>query len=244
MARQSRYCWVKPQLHSCDGKSFVAIWRLVPKTAAFLALIAWAGVAFSQVTATGKRATAVQTVEKKPQWAELRKVVEKYFAELRGRQDNDILVANEARATLGLLEKAGWKPKETEKLLSRVPGDGDFLVRELRSKEGRKFLSATGSQSLVYDRLDRLSAYSGGDRLVSSIIRLPNGPSFMRPKPTPGFGTLMDLLPKGANGKTPVDPKFNQPTGKIYTSAQWIKELEAAHVAESKPSPPHKSSGR
>lgn len=190
------------------------------------------------------QAATQHNAPRKPQWLELKKVVDKFFAEQRGRQPYDILVSSEAKATIELLSKAGWKPKDSAKLLARVCGDGDFLVRELKTKEGRAFLAATGSEANVYDRLDKLIQHSGGDRLVSSIIRLPNGPSFMRPKPTPGFGTLMDLLPKGASGKTPIDPTFNKPTGKIYTSAAWIKELEAAHLAESKPAPAHKKPSR
>lgn len=177
-------------------------------------------------------------------WSDLKKVVDGYFAEQKGRQPTDLLVASEARASLDRLEKAGWKPKHSQDLLAKVTGDGDFLARELRSQAGRKFLAATRSETLVYDRLDRLTRYSGGDRLVSSILRLPNGPSFMRPKPTPGFGTLMDLLPKGANGQTPVDRNFNKPTGKIYTAEQWVKELEKAFEEEMKaapaPSAPHR----
>lgn len=187
----------------------------------------------AQSPAATKRPANEKAIEK-PQWIQLRKVVDKYFAEQRGRSATDVLTSSEARATLDLLTKAGWKPKDSAKLQARVLGDGDFLVRELKSKEGRKFLAATSSEGLVYDRLDRLTKYSGGDRLVTSIINLPNGPAFMRPKPTPGFGTLMDLLPKEASGKTPVDPQFNKPTGKIYTAAQWIKELESAYQAESK----------
>lgn len=197
-----------------------------------------AGASAQQPATQGPRSTlpaaGVASPPKKPTWSQLRPVVEAYFAEQKGRQPTDLLVASEARATLELLDKAGWKPKQAQALLARVPGDGDFLARELRSSTGRKFLAATRSEALVYDRLDRLTRYSGGDRLVSSILRLPNGPSFMRPKPTPGFGTLMDLLPKGASGKTPVDRDFNKPTGKIYTAAQWVKELQAAHEAESK----------
>lgn len=202
-----------------------------------IALISGASASFGQSSVPAKHSQAV----KKPQWSELRKVVERHFAELRGRQPNDILMASEAKGSLEALAKAGWKPKEDAKLLARVPADSDFLVRELRGSEGRKFLAATTSEALVYDRLDRLVQYPGGDRLVHSVIRLPNGPTFMRPKPTPGFGTLMDLLPKNASGKTPVDPQFNKPTGKIYTSAAWIKELEAAHLAESKPAAASKS---
>jgi hypothetical protein len=167
-------------------------------------------------------------------WSELRPVVEKHFAQQKGRVASDVLVASEAKASLDELDRNGWKPKESAKLLARVCQDSDFLVSELRTTEGRKFLSATSGEAHVYDRLDRLTKHSGGQKLVSSVIRLPNGPSFMRPKPTPGFGTLMDLLPKGASGKTPVDPQFNKPTGKIYTVAQWVKELETAHTAESK----------
>lgn len=213
-----------------------------------LIFVVYSGTAAAQApgktTVLGKQPSAPHASTKKPTWADLRKGVEKYFAEQRGRQPTDILVSSEARATIELMAKAGWKPKESEKLLARVSGDGDFLVRELKTKEGRKFLAATSSEANVYDRLDKLTKHSGGDRLVSSVIRLPNGPSFMRPKPTPGFGTLMDLLPKGASGKTPIDPEFNKPTGKIYTSTAWIKELEAAYVEESKPAPATKKPGR
>jgi hypothetical protein len=50
----------------------------------------------------------------------------------------------------------------------------------------------------------------------------------MAKKPTPGFTDLTTLLPKQANGKTPVNKDFNKPTGKIYTEAALVAAIQKA----------------
>jgi hypothetical protein len=145
-----------------------------------------------------------------------------------GYRPGDILSQEDAKAVFDVLAKAGVKVSDQDKITKLLLEDGVFLVKELRTPPGIKFMRGVARESQPFDRLDRLSAMPGGERLVHDMIRLPNGQNFMSKKPTPGFTDLTTLLPKQANGKTPVDKDFNKPTGKIYTEAALVEAIQKA----------------
>jgi hypothetical protein len=152
----------------------------------------------------------------------------------QGYQPGDILSQSDAKAVLDALAKAGLKVSQQDDLLKLLLDDGSFLVKELRSPPGVKFMRGVAHEPIPFDRLDRLSSMPGGERLVHSIIRLPNGQTYMSAKPTPGFTDLTTLLPKQANGKTPVNKDFNKPTGKIYTEAALVQAIQKS-LAKGRP---------
>jgi hypothetical protein len=171
---------------------------------------------------------ALLFAQQKP--ADVAALVRTVLAAKQGYQPGDILSQGDAKAVLDTLAKAGLKVSEQDEILKLLLEDGSFLVKELRSPPGVKFMRGVARDPIPFDRLDRLSGMPGGERLVHDIIRLPNGQTYMSKKPTPGFTDLTTLLPKQANGKTPVNKDFNKPTGRIYTEAALVEAIQKSLV--------------
>ena len=159
-------------------------------------------------------------------WEKVSAKVSTILATRQGYRPGDIISHQDVKGVLAALKDLGWEVPEQSKLLETVLEDSNFLVRQARSAAGTKFMRGVAGDKLPFDRLDRLSRMSGGQQLVQSIIHLPDGQALMGKHPTPGLGDLTELLPKQANGLTPVDKNFNKPTGRIYTEAELLAALE------------------
>jgi hypothetical protein len=107
--------------------------------------------------------------------------------------------------------------------------DRDYLVEQLRSERGQRFMRRIAQQELIYDQLDRVAHEPGGRALIGHLIRLPDGEQFVRsgrPATTPG---LLELLPKQGNGRTRRILDFHEPTGRIYTVEQLKARLQESY---------------
>jgi hypothetical protein len=172
-------------------------------------------------------------------WPAVQQIVQHSLASRQGYRPGDLVSRGDAEQALERLKTAGWDVPEKSKLVSLCLDNGHFLVRELRTPAGLAYSRAVARQSLPFDRLDRLSQEPGGQKLIHSIVNLPDGVKLMSPKPTPGFGDLTELLPKQANGRTPKVKDFDRPTGKLYTGQQLLAELKRRWDARSRePSAP------
>jgi hypothetical protein len=171
-------------------------------------------------------ALAIASPPKELSWGEVPPLVGAQLAQRVGYRRGDLLSRGDARGVLEQLEARGWKVDESEELLEKFLDDGHFLVRELRTPTGQRFARGVANDRLVFDRLDRLTGMPGGQQLIHDMMRLPDGQQLMSQRPTPGFTDLTILLPKQANGRTPRDRNFNQPTGKIYTEEGLLSALE------------------
>jgi hypothetical protein len=158
--------------------------------------------------------------------ANLEAIVRATLAARAGYRAGDLIAKGDVSAVFQQLELAGWSVAKQNEILKLVLDDGHFLVRELRTPAGLKFARATAKEPNAFDRLDRLSKEPGGEKLIRTLIHLPDGTNLMKKKPTPAFGDLTDLLPKQANGRTPNVKDFSKPTGKIYTENSLIALLK------------------
>jgi hypothetical protein len=168
----------------------------------------------------------VGTAKTPPSWDEVSAAVGTALATRQGYRPGDIISQQDVKGVLAALKEEGWEVPEQSELLEMVLEDSNFLVRQARSAAGTKFMRGVAGDKLPFDRLDRLSRMPGGQQLVQSIIHLPDGQALMGKHPTPGLRDLTELLPKQANGLTPVDKNFNKPTGRIYTEADLLSALE------------------
>ena len=159
-------------------------------------------------------------------WDKSAAIVTSTLATRQGYRPGDLISQTDVKGVLAALKDAGWEVAEPSKLLELTLEDSNFLVRQARSQAGTKFLRGVAGDKLPLDRLDRLSRMPGGQNLVQTIIQLPDGQKLMGKHPTPGLGDLTELLPKGANGLTPVEKDFDQPTGRIYTESELLAELQ------------------
>ncbi|HTN77112.1 MAG TPA: hypothetical protein VL096_17755 [Pirellulaceae bacterium] len=166
---------------------------------------------------------------KRPPWAAIEKLTKWQLSTRVGYLPGDILSRSDVEAVLDQIKHDGWEVPNRADLLKNTLDDGHFVVKELRTPAGVKFSRAVMKDPNVFDRLDRLSEFSGGHKLIHTIVHLPDGTQLMLKHPTPGMNALTELLPKQANGFTPKDKDFNKPTGKIYNETELLTALNKSY---------------
>jgi hypothetical protein len=148
-----------------------------------------------------------------PKFADAREMIVRYFENLPGYQPGGILARGEVEPLFEPLKLLGWQVSEWKSITDRVPADDGFLVRQLRTPEGRKFMAHVSTYPLGYDRLDRLAKLPRGPELIRQFIRGPEGYKMIEyMTETPSGNNLGGMLSQSPNGKD-----FNKPTGQIYT---------------------------
>jgi hypothetical protein len=205
-------------------------WIIMARKSVLVALVTFAGLLNAiSINAREKSPSASTPPTLLPSIAQVAARVNHYFQGLPGHSPNRLIVASEVTPILEQLEKQGWKDLSQADIFTRLVSDTELLARELRSPEGQAFMQRTANYKLIYDRLDRVSRSPGGARLLHDLIRLPDGYRYAQVSPPPSVPTLTDLLPKGASGKTAHVADMNKPTGRIYTVADLLHQLDAVH---------------
>jgi hypothetical protein len=177
----------------------------------------------------GEATPCTAAAPKFPTMSVVKASFERQFAARKDYEPGDVISQGDVAPLFAQLLAKGWDIAEGDEILKLVSSDQTFFVVQLRTREGRKFMRKAKGQALVYDRLDRLSRMKGGQKLIASITTIPKGDQLMHAKPTPGLRDLTQLLPKGKNGKTPVDKDFGKPTGLIYTQDVLWEYIKASY---------------
>lgn len=175
--------------------------------------------------------SAVDSAVPPADFAEIEKVLAKHLQAGGARKASGKLVSRgDLEKLLPELERAGWKPGNSQALLGRTLPESSTLVKELRTTEGKQFLRHLEDNPAAYDRLDRLSGMPSGDRRVRELVRGPDGHKLLDYMTRdPGGKELGKML-----GQAPGGRNFNQPTGRIYTAEQLQQELKNQFEAEHK----------
>ncbi|MCE9553194.1 MAG: hypothetical protein K8T91_07420 [Planctomycetes bacterium] len=159
-------------------------------------------------------------------WAKIDATVNGYFSALPGHQASDMISRKQVEPVLTKLAVMGWKVPDQEKLLAKVPADSSWLVTNLRTPNGKKFMRKIAGYPQGYDRTDRLTALSDGRRIVSALIQGPGGEEMIAFLTTSRTGKNtskeLTLVPGGAD--------FNKPTGKLYTVDALLAELSVLYA--------------
>jgi hypothetical protein len=112
-------------------------------------------------------------------------------------------------------------------IVNKGLADDSFLIRELSSTTGKKFMRKINRHGGAYSRLDRLSSISGGQKVVRDLIRQPGGDELLTYMTTTKgghkLGRQMTGVQRGAD--------LNKPTARIYTAEELIAELEKIAMA-------------
>lgn len=144
-----------------------------------------------------------------------------------GLERTDIISKSNAAAMLDALAKQGWNVANRDKLLERVLPDNDFLVAELRSKQGKNFVRQIISMPDGLDRVDRMSRQSQGKYVINMLVTHVDGPKMIGymtgPTSNPRLSNLLSAAPPGAD--------LNRPTGRLYTVDDFLNELKKLHAA-------------
>jgi hypothetical protein len=164
----------------------------------------------------------------------IRKIVDQHLSSKSGYGDGFIISRSDVKPILEDFRAAGWDPAALDRIQQSVLADDHFLVRQLRTREGRKFMKAASGFPLLYDRMEQVSEQKGGALAVRNTVTLPNGASFWNADAKPGFNNMVQMLPtKG--GRRRSGREFSQATGKIYTATQLAQHLNQARPKQQKP---------
>ncbi|NQU21883.1 MAG: hypothetical protein HQ567_11425 [Candidatus Nealsonbacteria bacterium] len=171
------------------------------------------------------RVSGAEPPEKLPPLDEVERIVQKHFASLRKYRDGDIIARGDVKPIFTQLEAIGWKVADRADILSAVMADGSFLVRNLRTANGRKFMQQIASYPDGYDRTDRLSKLPRGQQTVLDLINKPGGAKMIEYMTTaPGGKNLGKQLSRGPKGRN-----FNELTGRIYTAKALLVRLKESY---------------
>ena len=168
---------------------------------------------------------------------EVQQIVADYFSRQADYLPGDVITQSDVAAVLKNLAAAGSQPPDHQQILASTLPDNNAVVSALRTKRGRRFMRKVSGYESIYDRMDRLSQVSGGQRTIDAIVRLPDGEKYALPKKnTPnGVPDFLDLLPKNASGKVRSVKDYDKPTGRIYTEADLIRRLNRSLQGGSPP---------
>lgn len=161
-------------------------------------------------------------------------IVDQHFARQTNLRPGDLIMQSEVRALFPLLKNAGWDVENRDELLWKVLPAGDPLVRILRSPSGIKFMRQVSGYKLIYDRLDRVASASGGQRLLTDLIKLPDAARYAKQSTGRGVPDLIDFLPKDRSGKTRRIKDYDKATDKLYTVKQFKTALQESYEAAQK----------
>jgi hypothetical protein len=210
--------------------------RTGSRRAAFLAVVAtlsFLGPAAAQpapdaAVAAGRAATAptLPAPAERPDFGIVARAVEKSFTSLPDYQAGDLIRQSQVQQCFDLILEAGWDVPARDALLGRVLADDSFLVKELSSPTGRKFMRRVARHPGTYSRLDRLSTISGGERLIHDMIRQKDGDKLIEYLATTRGGRNMGRMMAGA--RQGVD--LNKPTGRIYTADELVAALKGVYL--------------
>jgi hypothetical protein len=160
--------------------------------------------------------------EPTPKFADVAQAVAGHFQAQAGYQPGDLLSQPQVAAALEVAVAAGWNVPDRDKIVSRALADDSFLVRELSTPAGRKFMRKIARQPGAYSRLDRLSTISRGESVVRDLIKQKDGDKMIEYLATTRGGQNLGRMMAGA--KRGVD--LNKPTGRIYTADDLLAALK------------------
>jgi hypothetical protein len=195
-----------------------------------IAVILTAGLVAVPFVQADDREGGSKSANKLPPFAAVKTTVERTLSADPDYRAGDLVSQRQVASALAELKKAGWEVEQSRKLLARVPADGEFLVRALRTPQGVPFMRRVSAMPDGYDRLDRLSRLPNGQQTVQKLIEGPDGHKLIGYLAEARGGKEMGTM----LGRTPQGTDFNVGTGRIYTSKQLLGELERLHAVAAK----------
>lgn len=148
---------------------------------------------------------------------------DKACAARKGYSPGEIISQGDWDTLAKELDSLGWTPKDAAEIKKQLLPDNAFLVTELRTKPGRKFMADMDKLPGGYDRLDRLSTLPQGKSTVRRLIAGPDGYKLVEYMTTTSGGQVLGKQLSGGSRD------FNSPTGRIYTADQLIARLKTSY---------------
>lgn len=160
-----------------------------------------------------------------PEFGVIANEVQRYFASQPDFRGGDLIHRSQIEAVLKNVAATGWKMDSAQQIVELGLPDNSFLVRELSTPTGKKFMRKVATRTGGYSHLDRLSTIPRGERIVRDLIRDPKGDDLITYLATTQGGHHLGKMMGGVrNG---VD--LNKPTGRIYTANDLLSVLKKLH---------------
>ncbi len=162
-----------------------------------------------------------------PPFSEVQQTVSRHFQTRPDFQPGDLITREDVAPLLTQLQKMGLPLADAGKILEKVPAKGEFLVDQLSTPNGRKFMRHIATYPNGYDRVDRLSRLPQGHQTIRMLVQDPGGHRMIEYMTnTKGGKELGRML-----SADPNDKQFNAPTGRIYTVTMLLARLQQSHAA-------------
>lgn len=155
--------------------------------------------------------------------------IEFWFASQSGYQPGDLITRDQVETVLKKLENAEIHVPDAESISERCLANDSFLVRELTTPGGKKFMRRLATKPGAFAHLDRLSTIPRGEKLIRDLVREKDGDKLIEYMATTKGGRNMGSMMAGVKGGTDL----NKPTGRIYTVADFEAALQAALAKKS-----------
>jgi hypothetical protein len=151
-----------------------------------------------------------------------------YFKSLPDYQRADLLNQEQVTGALAALAKIGWEPTDSKEIIELALPVNSFLVGELATPDGKRFMRKISKNPGTYSRLDRLSRLSQGQQVVSQLIGDVGGDVMITYLATTNSGHNMGKM----LAATPNGTDLNLPTGRIYTADDLLAALKKSYKKE------------
>ncbi|MDP7020596.1 MAG: hypothetical protein QGG36_32650 [Pirellulaceae bacterium] len=164
-----------------------------------------------------------------PTWRHIEEFVHRYLDGLSDYKKGDLLSQGHVAKMTAHMKKMGWRVREEKRLFKDTLPDSHFLVQQLHTRHGHRFMRNVQRHPQIYSKLERISSAHGGRALVRDLLKLPDAAKYANPNRARGVPQMKDFLPKHGNSRQPQIRDYNKPTGKIYTEDQLLKRLKEMH---------------
>jgi hypothetical protein len=165
------------------------------------------------------------SADKLPNFQEVTREVQTYFASQAGYQKGDIIKRSQVERVLKNVAAAGWELNNPQSVVELVLPDSSFLIRELSTLGGKKFMRKVGANAGGYSHLEQLSTIPRGEQTIRQLIRDPGGDQLITYMATTQGGHKMSKMMGGVRGG--VD--LNKPTRRVYTEKELLAVLKELH---------------
>jgi len=192
--------------------------------------VSWPTVLLALLTASTAAGAPKAVPDRLPEFIVLKRIIQQHFADEPEYDSGDIISRSQVKSLLNRLALAGWRVGKEHGITNSVLPDTAYLVRQLRTSDGEKFMKRISSYPLGYDRLHQLGRIHKGRQLVYDLIHGVGGDEMVKYLTTSKGGKelakQLTRVPRGTD--------FDKPTGQIYTEADLTKRLETAYSKDRK----------
>jgi len=163
-----------------------------------------------------------------PSFDQVIRALTDYFKSLDDYQRSDLMNRQQVAEALEAVAKIGWNVPDAKKIVDQALPLNSFLVGELATPDGKRFMRKISKSPGTYSRLDRLSRLSQGQQVVSQMVGDVGGDVFITYLATTNSGHNLGQMMAG----TPKGTDLNLPTGRIYTADDLLAVLKKAYAKE------------